>query len=188
MSERIAVPKPSNVSIEFFLLTERDETYYFLNWPTKITDAQAFSEIRKFYEALRTNFGDNSREIHGKAYHGLTSFCRNGPSPEMSLEEFLNEAEFEQILRRQAPLGARISTPYGDFFYDMESSERQIIDGESVTQRYIAVMSHLDLSDLLPSLIFKTHRDKLTLEQEQQRLFELHLKTQLAKLWKIITY
>lgn len=57
----------------------------------------------------------------------------------------------------------------------MESSEEQVT-------RKLAFISHLDLSDLSPSLIFKTHRDQITMEQRE--LFRLYLQTQLARYGK----
>ena len=81
------------------ILFESDEAYH-LSWPTKITDKQAFSKIRSFYEKLKKTFGDSPREIQGKVHNGLELFGMGWHSPEMSLEEFLDDNGFQQILRR----------------------------------------------------------------------------------------
>ena len=171
MVRTATVPNPLDITIDFLFLAS-DEAYY-VYWPTKLRDWQAFSEIRLFYEKLRRTMGDNHRAMPDKLSDCLLFFDKTGEeSPKFSLEEFLNEAEFRNILRRQVPYDIRINTPYGDFGYDTELSEEQV-------ERKLASISHLDLSEQLPALIFKTHRDQATIEQ--QNLFRLHLQTQLAE-------
>lgn len=163
------------------LLCLWDEAYH-LSWPTKVNDEQAFSEIRLFYETLRKTLGGSPREIQEKVRNGVELFGMNWHSPEMSLEEFLDVNEFQQILRRQVAFGANIGTPYGDFFYDMESSESKIIDGILIRERRMAFMSHLDLSTPLPSLIKSTHAGQLS--EEQVARISMDLQGRLARYGK----
>lgn len=98
MTRTVAMPNPSNITIDFLFLTI--DRAYCLYWPTNIRDGQAFSEIRLFYEKLRRTLGDNYRAMPEKLADGIILFDKTeNEGPEFSLEEFLNETEFQTILR-----------------------------------------------------------------------------------------
>lgn len=129
-------------------ISRRDDSYC-IHWQTEFPDSVVIHALRSFYNRNTRDFGESYRRMVGKLFHSVDILW--GPDDrifQMTLDDFLAEDKFQEILGKEAPLYMRVNTPYADLLYDLERSKVA-----ETPDRHIQVISHLDLSSQLPYLI-----------------------------------